>query len=145
MVVGHLHDARTDRTDRQRSTMTSPGICPPSDTQAAILRVLPVSPEPHRRTRRGELTESKNLSHLRANRIILARRINEIACRMVDLRTELKTLDEEMKTKAHQLHEVERILGADNISALRARMFADMSRHPSARSTHGQMIETNDQ
>lgn len=86
------------------------------------------------------MTESEALSHLRANRLVLARRINEIARRMRDLRTELKTLDEEMKAKAHQLDEVERgmhVLGADNVSALRARMFADMSRHPSARSKHG--------
>jgi chromosome segregation ATPase len=91
------------------------------------------------------LTGNNNLTHLRANRTILARRINEIACRMDDLRSELKTLAEEMKAKAHQLDEVERVLGADNISALRARMLTDMSRHPSARAKHRPMIETNDQ
>lgn len=87
-----------------------------------------------------ELTQSEALSHLRANRFVLARQINEIARKMSDLRIELKTLDEEMQAKAHQLDEVERgirVLGADNIGSLRARMLTDMSRHPSARSKHG--------
>ena len=69
-------------------------------------------------------TGDQALSHLRANRFVLARRINEIAGRMVQLRTELKMLTEEMKAKVQQLDEVEhgiRMLGADNISALRAR------------------------
>jgi hypothetical protein len=48
------------------------------------------------------------LSRLRANRILLARRVNEIAFKILDLRTELGTLDEEMKAKAHQLEEVDR-------------------------------------
>jgi uncharacterized coiled-coil DUF342 family protein len=42
----------------------------------------------------------------------LARRINEIAARIVDLRTELETLDEEIKAKVHQLEEVDRGIGA---------------------------------
>jgi hypothetical protein len=48
------------------------------------------------------------LLHLRANRILLARRINEIALKMLDLRTELETLDDEMKAEAHQLKGVDR-------------------------------------
>jgi hypothetical protein len=69
----------------------------------------------------AESTNSGALLHLRANRVLLARRVNEIALRMVDLRTELETLDEEMKAKAHQLEEVDR-----GIRALRA----GMNRHP---------------
>jgi hypothetical protein len=53
-------------------------------------------------------TNSDARLHLRAHRVLLARRINEIALRMVDLRIELETLDEEMKAKAHQLEEVDR-------------------------------------
>ncbi len=56
----------------------------------------------------AESTNSDALLHLRANRVLLARRINEIARKMVDLRTELETLDEEMKAKAHQLKELDR-------------------------------------
>lgn len=56
----------------------------------------------------AESTNSDALLHLRANRVLLARRINEIALKMVDLRTELETLDEEMAAKAHQLEEVDR-------------------------------------
>jgi hypothetical protein len=56
----------------------------------------------------AESSNSDALLHLRANRILLARRINEIALRMVDLRTELETLHEEMKAKAHQLEQVDR-------------------------------------
>jgi hypothetical protein len=68
-------------------------------------------------------TNSDALLHLRAHRVLLARRINEIARKMVDLRTELETLDEEMKAKAHQLEEVDRgirALGVDNLSARHA-------------------------
>jgi hypothetical protein len=56
----------------------------------------------------AEPINSDALVHLRAHRVLLARRINEIALRMVDLRTELETLDEEMKAKAHELVEVDR-------------------------------------
>jgi predicted nucleic acid-binding Zn-ribbon protein len=56
----------------------------------------------------AESTNSDALLHLRANRVLLARRINEIARKMVDLRIELETLDEEMKAKAHQLKELDR-------------------------------------
>jgi predicted nucleic acid-binding Zn-ribbon protein len=56
----------------------------------------------------AESTNSDALLHLRAHRILLARRINEIARRMVDLRTELETLDEEIKAKAHEREEVDR-------------------------------------
>ena len=56
----------------------------------------------------AESTNSDALLHLRAHRVLLARRINEIALKIVDLRTELETLDEEMKAKAHQLEEVDR-------------------------------------
>jgi hypothetical protein len=52
--------------------------------------------------------QRRYLLHLRARRVLLARRINTIALKMVDLRTELETLDEEMKTKAPQLAEVDR-------------------------------------
>ena len=48
----------------------------------------------------AESTNSDALLHLRAHRVLLARRINEIARKMVDLRTELETLDEETKAKA---------------------------------------------
>jgi uncharacterized coiled-coil DUF342 family protein len=75
-----------------------------------------------------ESTQSDALVHLRANRVLLARRINEIARRMVDLRTELETLDEEMKAKARQLKEVER-----GIRALRAR---NSSARPAGRVAH---------
>ena len=56
----------------------------------------------------AESTNRDALLHLRANRVLLARRINEIARKMVDLRIELETLDEEMKAKAHQLKELDR-------------------------------------
>jgi hypothetical protein len=56
----------------------------------------------------AEPTNSDALSHLRAHRVLLARRINEITLRMVDLRIELEALDEEMKAKVHQLVEVDR-------------------------------------
>jgi hypothetical protein len=56
----------------------------------------------------AESTNSAALLHLRAHRVLLARRINEIALRMVDLRTELETLDEEMKAEVQQLGEVDR-------------------------------------
>ena len=56
----------------------------------------------------AESTNSDALVHLRANRVLLARRVNEIALKMVDLRTELEMLDEEMKAKAHQLKELDR-------------------------------------
>jgi uncharacterized coiled-coil DUF342 family protein len=75
-----------------------------------------------------ESTHSDALLHLRANRVLLARRINEIARRMVDLRTELETLDEEMQTKSRQLKDVERgirALGTGNSSARRAGRSAD--------------------
>ena len=71
----------------------------------------------------AESTNSDALLHLRANRVLLARRINEIALKMVDLRTELETLDEEMAAKVHQLEEVDRgirALGVDNLSARHA-------------------------
>lgn len=71
----------------------------------------------------AESTNSDALLHLRANRVLLARRINEIALKMVDLRTELETLDEEMTAKVHQLEEVDRgirALGVDNRSARHA-------------------------
>jgi hypothetical protein len=55
-----------------------------------------------------ESTNSDALSHLRANRVLLARRVNGIALKIFDLRTELETLDEEMRAKAHQLKEVDR-------------------------------------
>jgi hypothetical protein len=57
----------------------------------------------------AESTNSVALSQLRANRVLLARRINEIAVRMLDLRIELETLDEEMKAEVHQLREVDRV------------------------------------
>lgn len=56
----------------------------------------------------AESTNSDALVHLRANRVLLARRVNEIARKMVDLRTELEMLDEEMKAKAQQLKELDR-------------------------------------
>jgi predicted nucleic acid-binding Zn-ribbon protein len=56
----------------------------------------------------AESTNSDALLHLRAHRVLLGRRINEIARKMVDLRIELETLDEEMKAKAHQLKELDR-------------------------------------
>jgi len=68
------------------------------------------------------------LLHLRANRVLLARRVNGIALKIIDLRTELETLDEEMKAKAHQLQQVDRgirALGADNLSARRTGRLAD--------------------
>jgi hypothetical protein len=46
--------------------------------------------------------------HLRAHRIRLARQVNQIAFKIIDLRVELETLDEEMRAKAHQLEEVDR-------------------------------------
>lgn len=52
--------------------------------------------------------QHRRLLHLRAHRVLLARRINEIALRIVDLRTELESLDEEMKAKVHQLEQVDR-------------------------------------
>ena len=51
----------------------------------------------------AESTSSDALLHLRANRVLLARRVNGIALKIIDLRTELETLDEEMRAKAHQL------------------------------------------
>ena len=75
-----------------------------------------------------ESTNSDALSHLRANRVLLARRVNGIALKIIDLRTELETLDEEMKAKAHQLQQVDRgirALGADNLSARRTGRLAD--------------------
>ena len=62
----------------------------------------------------GDSTGNGALSQLRANRIVLAHRINEIAGRMGQLKTELKTLTEEMKAKVQQLDEIEhgiRMLG----------------------------------
>jgi hypothetical protein len=56
----------------------------------------------------GESINSDALLHLRTNRVLLARRINEIALRILDLRTELETLDEEMMAMAYQLEEVDR-------------------------------------
>jgi hypothetical protein len=56
----------------------------------------------------AESTNSDALLHLRAYRVLLARRTNEIALRIMDLRTELQTLDEEMKANAHRLEEVDR-------------------------------------
>jgi hypothetical protein len=76
----------------------------------------------------AESTNSAALPHLRAIRVLLARRVNEIAIRMVDLRTELETLDEEMRAKAHQLEEVDRgirALVADNLGARRTGRLAD--------------------
>ena len=55
-----------------------------------------------------ESTNSDALSHLRANRVLLARRVNGIALKIINLETELETLDEEMKAKAHRLEEVDR-------------------------------------
>ena len=56
----------------------------------------------------AEPTNSDALFRLRANRVLLARRVNGIALKIIDLRTELETLDEEMKAKAHRLAEVDR-------------------------------------
>ena len=56
----------------------------------------------------AESTNSDALSHLRAHRVLLARRINEITFKMLDLTIELETLDEEMKAKAHELEDVDR-------------------------------------
>ena len=81
----------------------------------------------------AESTNSDALLHLRAHRVLLARRINEIALKIVDLRIELETLDEEMKAKAHQLEEVDRgirALRVDNPSERQAGKLADMNRHP---------------
>jgi predicted nucleic acid-binding Zn-ribbon protein len=81
----------------------------------------------------AESTDSDALSHLRANRVLLARRINEIALKIVDLRTELETLEEEMKAKAHQLEEVDRgirALRVDHLSARHAGRLPDIDRHP---------------
>jgi predicted nucleic acid-binding Zn-ribbon protein len=78
-------------------------------------------------------TNREALSQLRAHRVLLARRINEIALRMVDLTTELETLDEEMKAMVHQLEEVDRgirALRVDKLSARHAGRLADMNRHP---------------
>jgi hypothetical protein len=83
----------------------------------------------------AESTNSDALLHLRATRVSLARRINEIASKMVDLRIELETLDEEMKAKADQLEEVDRgirALGRGNPSARPASRLADMNRHLTA-------------
>ena len=73
-------------------------------------------------------TSRDALRHLRANRVLLARRVNGIALKIIDLRAELETLDEEMKAKAHQLEQVDRgirTLGADNLSARRTGRLAD--------------------
>jgi hypothetical protein len=74
-------------------------------------------------------TDSDALPHLHANRVLLAYRINEIAHRMVDLRTELETLDEEMKAKAHQLEEVDRGIRAVDNPARHGSRSADMNRY----------------
>jgi len=74
----------------------------------------------------------------------LARRINEIALKMVNLRTELETLDEEMEAKAHQLEEVDRgihALRVDKLSARHAGRSADMNRHPPGFSGHSRNEE----
>jgi hypothetical protein len=63
----------------------------------------------------AESTNSDALFHLRANHVLLARRINEISLKIIDLRTELETLEQEMKAKAHQLGEVERGIRALNV------------------------------
>jgi hypothetical protein len=68
----------------------------------------------------AESTNSDGLLHLRAYRVLLARRINEIALKMVNLRTELETLDEEMEAKAHQLEEVDRGIRALRVDKLSA-------------------------
>ena len=73
-------------------------------------------------------TSRDALRHLRANRVLLARRVNGIALKIIDLRAELETLDEEMKAKAHQLEQFDRgirTLGADNLSARRTGRLAD--------------------
>jgi hypothetical protein len=79
----------------------------------------------------ADSTNSDALFHLRAHRALLARRINEIAVRIVDLRTALETLDQEMKAKVDQLAEVDRgirALGFDKPSARRVGRWADMNR-----------------
>ena len=63
----------------------------------------------------AESTNDDALLHLRANRVLLARRVNGIALKIIDLRAELETLDEEMKAKAHQLEEVDRGIRAMNV------------------------------
>jgi hypothetical protein len=86
----------------------------------------------------GESSSTDALSYLRANRVVLARRVNEISRKIVDLRTELEMLDEELKAKAQQLEEVERgirALSADHLSATRwevSPMNANDSQHPTA-------------
>jgi hypothetical protein len=65
-------------------------------------------------------TSSEALLHLRTHRVQLARCINEIALRMVDLRIELETLDEEIVAKVQQLNDVDRgirALGGDLLDA----------------------------
>jgi hypothetical protein len=77
----------------------------------------------------AESTNSDALLHLRANRVLLfSRRINEIALKMVDLRTELETLDEEMTAKVHQLEEVDRGIRALGVEPQRATRWPVASR-----------------
>jgi hypothetical protein len=67
----------------------------------------------------AESTNSDALLHLRAHRVQLARRTNEIALKILDLRIELETLDEEMEVKVHRIEEVDRgirALGVDCLS-----------------------------
>jgi hypothetical protein len=56
----------------------------------------------------AEPTHSDALLHLHANRVLLARRVNGIALKILDLETELETLDEEIKAKVRRLEEVDR-------------------------------------
>ena len=68
----------------------------------------------------GDSTGNGALSHLRADRAVLAHRINEIAGRMGQLKTELKMLTEEMQAKVEQLDELNhgiRMLGTGNINS----------------------------
>src|SRR5262249_11956611 len=69
----------------------------------------------------AESTNDDALLHLRANRVLLARRINQIALKIIDLETEMETLDQEMEARARQLAEVERGIGALSVDKLSAR------------------------
>ena len=56
----------------------------------------------------GESPNRDALKHLRRHRVLLARRANEFALTIMDLRIELETLDEEMNAKVDELVEVDR-------------------------------------
>ncbi|OBG60351.1 hypothetical protein [Mycobacterium sp. E3339] len=79
------------------------------------------------------------LSHLRAHRVLVARRINEIALQIAELRTEVEALDKEIRSKVQQLEEVDRgisvLMSVHNLRARHAARFADAIRHQAAAAT----------